>query len=188
MYYTCRGSLASPLIHCILCFMWLGSSHLFSYNACMHGELTLRLSSSWMYIAYISLLLIFPSPLCWWIDKKGEKYLESLYMHVYLCMSISSFMQKGGKEFGEFMHICVVWFMHFIEYHYVYCYAWVKGELLWSLTLIHVYITPWVLSSSKKGRLLAQRPITLVLMMINSCSYSLLIILYLYGFSYWPRY
>ena len=32
--------------------------------------------------------------------------------------------------------------------------------------------------------LLAQRPITLVLIMINSCSYILLIILYLYSFSY----
>ena len=68
-------------------------------------------------------------------------------------------------------------FMHFIKYLYVYCYAWVKGELQWSLTLIHAYITPWVLSSSKRGRLLAQRPFNLVLMMINSWSYSLLIIL-----------
>ena len=32
-------------------------------------------------------------------------------------------------------------------------------------------ITPWVLSSSKRRRLLDQRPITLVLMMINSCTY-----------------
>ena len=54
------------------------------------------------------------------IDKKGEKDFESLYMHVYF---ISSFMQKGGKEFGEFMHICFVWFMHLIEYLYVYFYA-----------------------------------------------------------------
>ena len=44
-------------------------------------------------------------------------------------------------------------------------------EFLQSMSLIHAYITPWVLSSSKRGRLLAQRPITLVLMMINSCSY-----------------
>ena len=52
------------------------------------------------------------------------------------------------------------------------CYAWVKGGLLWSFTLIHAYITPWALSSLKRGRLLAQRPFTLVLMMINSRSYS----------------
>ena len=34
---------------------------------------------------------------------------------------------------------------------------------------------------------LAQRPIILVLMMINSCSYSLLMILYLFSFSYLSR-
>jgi len=175
MIHVCRGSFTSPLMHCILCFMWLGSSHLFSCNACMQGELILRLSSSWMYIAFISLLLVFLSPLCWWIDKKGEKYLESLYMHVYF---ISLFMKKGREEFAMhvyfhiYAHICVVWFMHFIEYLFVYWYAWVKGKLLWSLSLIHAYITPWVLSSSKRGRLLAQRLIALVLMMINSCSYS----------------
>ena len=39
-----------------------------------------------------------------------------------------------------------------------------------------------------RPQLLAQRPITLVLMMINSCGYSLLIILYLNSFSDWPRY
>jgi len=117
---------------------------------------------------------------------------------VYKCMFIlfPYFIKKGGEGFWEFMHICFclckkekrIWnlvslcmfiflfmciclfsFMHFIEYLYVYCYAWVKGELLWSL--INAYITPWVLSSSKRGRLLAQRPITLVLIMINSCSY-----------------
>ena len=80
--HVCKGSLTSLLIHCLLCIMWLGSSHLFSCNACMQWELTLCLSLS-MYIAYISLLLVFLSPLCWWIDKKGEKYFESLYMHVY---------------------------------------------------------------------------------------------------------
>ena len=98
---------------------------------------------------------------------------ERSIWRVYICMFISfPCFCKKRNEFGEFMHICVVWFMPFIEYFYLYCYAWVKGDLLWSLFLIHAYITPWVLSSSKKGRLLAQRPITLVLIMINSCSYS----------------
>ena len=142
----------------------------------MLGELTSRLSSSWMYITYVSLLFDLFSPLCWWIDKKGEKDFESIYMHVLLfCL----FIQKGEKNLVSlymfislFMHVYLFSFIHFIEYIYVYCYAWVKGELLWSLTLIHAYITPWVLSSTKRGRLLAQRPITLVLMMINSYSYS----------------
>ena len=38
------------------------------------------------------------------------------------------------------------------------------------------------------SELLVQRPITLVLMMINSCSYSLLIILCLNSFNDWSRY
>ena len=79
------------------------------------------------------------------------------------------------------MHIWLFSFMHFIEYRIVYCYAWVKGELLWSLSLIHAYITPWVLSSSKRGRLLAQRSITLVLMITNSCSYSTSDLVFIYS-------
>ena len=125
------------------------------------------------------------------IDKKGKKYL--VYMHVFLalfikgekdlCLCIYVFVLQIGEKWFDvfhaclcmfislFMHICLFSFMHFIIHLFVYCYAWVKGELLWSLVLIHACITSWVLSSSKRGRLLAQRPITLVLMMINSCSY-----------------
>ena len=119
------------------------------------------------------------------IDKKREKYFS-----IYACFPY--FNHKGGEGF-MFMHICfvlqiqgdkmsfymLVWhvvfaymFTCFIAIFIVYWDAWVKGELLWSFTLIHAFITSWVLSSSKRGRLLAQRSITLVLMMINSCSYS----------------
>ena len=174
----------------------------------MQGELTLRLSSLWMHIAYISLLFDLFSPLCWWFDKKGERNFWS-FIYACLCMFISFLIlyKKGEKNFESFiyaclfsclMHICFVYekgrsisfliyaFMCYLIYacHCAYCYAWVKGELLWSLTLIHAYITPWILSSSKRERLLAQRPITLVLMMINSCSYSLLRILCLISFRY----
>ena len=135
-------------------------------------------------------------PLCWWLTKRGRKIL-SLYMHIWVFAYIE-FMHlmfykirrmflkvktKRGRRFLEKEFWIYACFSHLVDayiclasctsllYLYVYCYAWVKGELLWSLTLIHAYITPWVLSSSKRGRLLAQRPITLVLMMINSCSY-----------------
>ena len=60
-------------------------------------ELTSRLSSSWMYIAYMYLYCLIYAKrkkniiyvfsvctLCWWIDKKGERNLEFLYMHVCL--------------------------------------------------------------------------------------------------------
>ena len=140
LIHVCRGSFTSPLIHCILFFMWLGSSHLFSYKCIYEGGVNFTsLLFMNVYRIYILIVWFVFSPLCWWIDKKGKKYLESLFMFIS----------------SSFIHICVVWFMHFIEYLYVYCYAWVKRELLWSLSLIHVYTTPWVLSSPKRGRLLA---------------------------------
>ena len=114
-----------------------------------------------IYRIYIFVWSVFAP--CWWFDKKGEKYFG-----VYICKFISfpCFIQKEGEGFWEFMHImflfmqngeknfwslcmfislfmhiCLFDFMHFIVHLFVYCYAWVKGELLWSLTLIHAYIT-----------------------------------------------
>ena len=116
------------------------------------------------------------------IDKKGERYL--LCMHVFIkefmFMHICFVLQIGEKDFVILFYVwlaCLLLHLHtclwaFIAYLLFICDAWVKGELLWRFTLIHAYITPWVLSSSKRGRLLARKPITLVLMMINSCSYS----------------
>ena len=131
----------------------------------------------WLYVLsnffMIWQLISFTSPLCWWIDKKEERIL-CLYMHVLSHVHVYAY---------TFVFTLCTSLTIFI----VYCYAWVKGEFLWSLTLIYAYITPWVLSSSKKGRSLAQRPITLVLMIINSCSYSLLMILCLFIFSYLSR-
>ena len=145
----------------------------------MQGELTLRLSSSWMYIAYTSFLFDL---------TKSEKFFW-----VYLCPFVDDW-QKGGEKFESFRyacfmsficnvyfffqliseHICFVFnwyqsiyvnmcylFYAYIEYLYCLLLCRIKEELLWSLTLIHAYITPWVLSLSKRGRLLAQRPITL---------------------------
>ena len=80
--HVCRGSLTSPLMHCILWFMWVRilSSLLHVMHVCRGANLPS--SSSWMYIAYISLFLIcFISPLCWWLTKMERKIL-SLYMHI----------------------------------------------------------------------------------------------------------
>jgi len=52
------------------------------------------------------------------------------------------------------------------------------GEIYWDHNAIQL-----CLSQDQSEEMLAQRPITLVLMMINSCSYSLLIILCLNSFS-----
>ena len=79
-------------------------------------------------------LVCFYSPLCWWIDKTKRR-IERVYICKFniCCLCI---------------YICFV-LCTSLQYLFVYCYACVKGELLWSLTLIHAYITPWVLSSSK---------------------------------------
>ena len=147
----------------------------------------------WFYPSLIFFLdkkgrIFFLTPLLM-IDKKGEKDFEFIYAYLCFCIywvymrkMINDFesLNKKGRRFLKHMFVlcmflspscCIHLFMHIHWKSYVYCYAWVKGELLWSLTLIHAYITPWVVSSSKRGRLLAQRPSTLVLMMINSCSY-----------------
>jgi len=112
--------------------------------------------------------------ICMFSLLKGEKYLSFLTHYAYiLYFAIRS---KRFDLWFDFCYDCISYIAYmswaFIAISIIYCHAWVKGELLWSFTLIHAYITPWVLSSSKRGRLLAQRPITLVLMMINSCSYS----------------
>ena len=173
MWCTCIGELnifAYTLY--IILFVSEGLVIPSSCNASMQGELTSHLSSSWMYIVYIYIYIL----IVWFI-------FAPLLMN----------WQKRGEVFGEFIYACLFYFLVYtkrkknlvslciyilfslcisLNIFYVYWYTWVKGELLWSLTLIHAYIIPWVLSSSKRGRLLAQRPITLVLMMINSCSYS----------------
>ena len=117
-------------------------------------EVNLASSSSWIYIAYISLLLIWFLPLCWWLTKRGRKIL-SLYMQIRVFAYIEfmhlmfykmgecfwMFKQKGGEDFWEkdfgclhvsftlLMHTYLFSFMCFIEYLIVYFYAWVKGEL-----------------------------------------------------------
>ena len=89
---VCRGSFTSLLMHCILCFMWVRtlSSLLHVMHVCR--EANLASSSSWMYIAYISLLLIWFLLLCWWLTKRERKIL-SLYMHIYVFAYIE-FMRK----------------------------------------------------------------------------------------------
>ena len=113
-------------------------------------------------------------------------YQSMFISYAYLFFHLISicFVYEKGEVFFIYAYLCWA----FIAYLYDYCYAWVNGELLWSLTLIHAYITPWVLSLSKRGRLLAQRPFTLVLMLINLCSYSLLIILWYLVSDNWPRF
>ena len=125
-------------------------------------EVNLASSSSWMYIAYNPYWLICFTPslvLCFG-QKGGEKF-------IWFCFYFNPFVddwQKGGERFWVYMHNCVQFYHAYqinihlhtylcasLPYLIIYVYAWVKGELLWSFTLIHTYITSWVLSSSKRG-------------------------------------
>ena len=77
-------------------------------------------------------------------------YQEQLFKNMFI---LSLYFQLVFKNMFilKFGIKSMFTFIAFIAYLIVYCYAWVKGELLWSLILIHSYITPWVLSSSKGG-------------------------------------
>ena len=167
-----------------------GENYFWVYLCSFVDDLTIRGREIWSFI-YACLCIIFL-----FHTKREKRNLRVLYMHVYVIymhiyfffnwyQSIYVLFSIGIKAY---MLICVICFMHTLNIFIVHCYAWVKGELLWSLTLIHAYITPWVFSSSKRGRLLAQRPITLVLMMINSYSYILLIILWYLASDIWSGY
>ena len=156
MSYTCVERASHLLLYIIyfaLCDQDLVIS--FSYNACMQGELTLRLSSWWMYIAYISLLFDLCSPLCWWFDKKGEEFWSFIY--TCLCMFISFLVlyKKGEKNFESFiyaclfsclMHICFVYakrgevfekfiYVYFLIYAYICCLIYAFIEYLYCLLL-----------------------------------------------------
>ena len=121
------------------------------------GGVPNSLSSLWIYITYTFILFVYLHPFVDELTKRGEEFWVYICMlDFYLCI---------------YVYVCLVYMLHWISL--LFYYAWVKWELLWSLPLIHEYITLWVFLSSKRGRLLAQRPITLVLMMINSYSYSI---------------
>ena len=167
--HVCSRRFTSLFIHCILYFMWLGFSHLFSCKCMYAGGVNLTsLLFMNIYRIYIFTVWFVFTPLLM-IDIKGEKNSENdfeficmfrnsendLYMHVYLqlisymhvyfynwYMHICFCLCKRGESFFTYACLCRA----FIAYLHVCCYAWVKGELLWSLTLIHAYITPWVLS------------------------------------------
>ena len=139
-----------------------------------------------VYRIYIVIVDLFNFTPLLMIDKKGEtdfEFILSLYIHIWVFTYIEfmhllfykmgkwfwKLKQKGEEGFWKkelliyvfsltlLMHIYLFSFMYFIEYLIVYYYTWVKEELLWSLTLIHAYITPWVLSSWKRGEIVGPK-------------------------------
>ena len=86
--HMCRGRFTSSLIHCILCFMWLGSSHLFSYK-CMYTEGVNFTSLLFMNVYHIYISLLF------------DLFFAPLLMN----------WQKREEEFGEFIYACLFYFL-----------------------------------------------------------------------------
>ena len=88
-------------MHCILCFMWVRvlSSLLHVIHICRGANLPS--SSSWMYIAYISLLLFYFSPICWWLTKRGE------WFWVYICI-----FRNWVFAYNKFMHVLYFMCIH----------------------------------------------------------------------------
>ena len=93
------------------------------------------------------------------------KRLRILYIHVYVIYIHVYFFFNWYQsicilfsiDIKAYMLICANYFMHTLNIFIVYCYAWIKGELLWSLSFNHAYITPWVLSSSKRWEIVGPK-------------------------------
>ena len=94
--------------------------------------------------------------------QKGEEefwaYIYACYFSIGIRAHIFCLCKKGRSIYVYFLifaYMCyLVYAYHWISLLFIAMYE-LKGELLLSLTLIHAYITPWALSSSKRGRLLA---------------------------------
>ena len=77
----------------------------------MQGELTLHLSSSWMYIAYTLFLFV--------LTKKREKFFELIYAPLLMNW------QKGGEKFRVL---------------YMYMMIWQKGREKFGVLYMHIYV------------------------------------------------
>ena len=139
--HMCRGSLTSPLMHCRLCFMWVRilSTLLHVMHVCRGANLPS--SSSWMYIAYISLLLICFSPFCWWLTKR-ERKIFSLNMHIWVF------------AYNEFMHL-TKWEIDFESLNKMGEKVFLENDfgcLHVSLTLLmHIYLFSFMWKTSRGG-------------------------------------
>ena len=130
--HVCRGSFTSPFIHCILCFMWLGFSHLFSYK-CMYAGGVNFMSLLFMnvYSIYTFIVLIYA--------KREKNIVYSLY-----CLyPFVDELTKRGRDILEFdicmfVHICFCFYMHMclnllsftIGTKSIFCWYWYQEHLL----------------------------------------------------------
>ena len=96
----------------------------------------------------------------YWMD--GGNHL-CIHFHIFISLPCIN---------GWHMNLTVISFiytfiMHLALLYHILIYACVKGELHLKFLPKIFLITPYVLSSSKRGRLLTQRPLALVLILTN---------------------
>ena len=129
-----------------------------------------------VYRIYIFIAWFVFAPLLMNWQKRGEGFWEFIYACLFSCLWIYVlFNAKRGKEFDEFyaclyIYVCLVLCTSLNIFMFI-----VMHELRGASMKLN--FNPCIYNSMsfviiKKGRLLVQRPIALVLMMINSCSYS----------------
>ena len=163
--------------------MWVRAYHPFLYIMHVCRKVNLASSSSWMYIAYNLYCFVLPLIDSLFRTKRGRKICGLYAWLVEFMFYAHMFCFANRRKRFDLVYLHTFAYM-FMSIHCIfYCYAWVKGKLLWSFTLIHAYITSWVLSSSKRERLLAQRPIALVWWWLTHIVI-VLMILYLYSFRF----
>ena len=93
--HMCRGSFTSPLMHYIICVMWVRAYHPFLHVMHVSREVNLASSSSWIYIAYNLYWLFYVYPfigsLFW--TKRGIKFICFVFTLTPLLM-----IDKKGEK------------------------------------------------------------------------------------------
>ena len=108
-------------------------------------EANLASSSSWMYIAYIALLVDLISPLCWFLllTKRGR---------TLFCVYFNPFVddwQKGGESF--WVYICIFELFAYIEFMHLMFYK-MGIEFIYAYLSFFAYIEFMHLMFYKMGK------------------------------------
>ena len=110
--HVCSRSFTSPFIHCILCFMWLGFSHLFSYK-CMYAE-----GVNFMSLLFMNVYSIYTFIVCFM--HKGRKILFMPFIVLCLYPFIDELTKRGERYFGVlYMRVCLyAWLFKFVIFYH----------------------------------------------------------------------
>ena len=106
-----QGGFTSSLIHYILYFMWLGSSHLFSYKCMYAGGANFTSLLFMNVISHICLyFLFFLRPIVDELTKGGEVFGEFIYAYL-LFISFPCLSKKGKRIWWVyaclFSYLCI---------------------------------------------------------------------------------